>query len=411
MKELEIKYKNFDLKKNSEKIKKNDKKINQIKNILLDLPALKIVKDHKKIYKTINIAKHFSKNKKNIFIFGTGGSNFGSMALINILQQKQKKNILFYDNIDPIYFQNSIQKIDLNKSGFIIISKSGTTPETLSQIGCIIELFKNKYSLKKFFKNCLIITENKESPLRLIGLKIKCTILDHELDIGGRYSVFSNVGMIPSIIAGVEIKSFHKGAENIISNINNNSFYKYIKLSQIFSSNIKKDFFANSVIFTYSAALYYFGKWYLQLWAESIGKNGMGITPIHSVGTTDQHSQLQLFLDGPKDKFYTFITTNNSKLGLKINKKIMETNNLAFLGGKRMGDLMQAEQKATIDTFKAKGIKFREINLPKINEYYLGQLMALSMIETIATCLFLKINPFDQPAVEQGKILTKKYLS
>ena len=107
----------------------------------------------------------------------------------------------------------------------------------------------------------------------------------------------------------------------------------------------------------------------------------------------------------------TFITTNNSKLGLKINKKIMETNNLAFLGGKRMGDLMQAEQKATIDTFKAKGIKFREINLPKINEYYLGQLMALSMIETIATCLFLKINPFDQPAVEQGKILTKKYLS
>ena len=411
MKELLIKYNNTNFENLFKKNKKNHHIINEIKNILLNLPALKIIKDRKKLNKTINIAKNFSRNKKNIIIFGTGGSNLGAMALINILQGKEKKNIFFYDNIDPIFFENSIKKLDINQSGFIIISKSGKTPETLSQLGCLIELFKNKYNLKKMFQKSLIITENKESPLRMIALNNKCPILDHEFDIGGRYSVFSNVGIIPSVIAGVDVKNFYKGAENVISKINNNSFYNFVKFSGIFSPNSKKNSLVNSVIFTYSDALYYFGKWYLQLWAESIGKEGLGITPIHAVGTTDQHSQLQLFLDGPKDKFFTFITTNNSNLGLKINRKIMENHNLSFLAGKKMGDLMEAEQKATIATFKARGLKFREISLPKVNEFYLGQIMTISMIETVATCLFFQINPFDQPAVEQGKILTKKYLS
>ena len=224
MKELIINYSNVNFKRPIQKTKRYDQEVEKIKKTILNLPALKLIKNDRMLNETIDIAKKFSKNKKNIIVFGTGGSNLGSRALINIMQGKQKKNILFYDNIDPIYFSNSIKKIDLNNSGFIVISKSGKTPETLSQLGCLVELYKNKYNLNKLFKNSLFITENTDNPLRSIGMQNECIVLDHELDIGGRYSIFSNVGMIPSIIAGVDVKKFHKGADKILSKINNNYF-------------------------------------------------------------------------------------------------------------------------------------------------------------------------------------------
>jgi glucose-6-phosphate isomerase len=162
---------------------------------------------------------------------------------------------------------------------------------------------------------------------------------------------------------------------------------------------------------TYSDGLTYFGKWYLQLWAESIGKKNRGITALHAVGTTDQHSQLQLYLDGPKDKYFTFIKSNHHKKGLKIDTEIMKEESVNYLINKTMGDLMHAEQDATIDTFKLNNFKFREILLSEINEEAMGGLMANSIMETIAACIYFEVDPFDQPAVEQGKALTKKYLS
>ena len=207
--------------------------------------------------------------------------------------------------------------------------------------------------------------------------------------------------------AGFNIKKFHQGAKDTLNYLTkNNNYIVHSRFAKILSSSLQIN-----VMMTYSDSLYYFGKWFLQLWAESSGKNGLGITPIHSIGTTDQHSQLQLFLDGPKDKFFTFIATNHKKKGLKINKQIMIQNNSSFLGGKKMGDLMDAEQKATISTFIKKGIPIRKIYLQEINEYSIGQLMSLTMFETITTCNLLNVDPFNQPAVEQGKILTKKYLN
>ena len=161
---------------------------------------------------------------------------------------------------------------------------------------------------------------------------------------------------------------------------------------------------------TYSDSLYFFGKWYLQLWAESIGKNNKGITAIHSVGTTDQHSQLQLYLDGPKDKYFTFITTDHSNKGIKINNNMFENTDIDYFKDKTMGDLMEAEQRATIETFKLNNFSFREIYIPKIDEQNLGKLLSFSIIETSASCMYLDVDPFDQPAVEQGKKLTKTYL-
>ena len=378
---------------------------NEINKICHDLPALNILKDKDLLEYTIEQTKKFKKNKNFFVVFGTGGSNLGARALINILID-QPKNILFFDNIDPLFFQNQIINLDINTTGFIIISKSGTTPETLSQFGSIINIAKERNILEILFNNSLVVTEFKESPLFNIAKKNNCNLLEHKKDIGGRYSIFSNVGMIPAILAGLDVKKIHLGALKVIEK---KDFIDSFKFAQIFKFCSSNDYLSN-VMMTYSDGLNYFGKWYLQLWAESIGKKNKGVTALHAIGTTDQHSQLQLYLDGPKDKFFTFIKSNYQRKGLKIDDQIMREESVNYLINKTMGDLMHAEQNATIDTFKLNNFKFREILLSEINEENMGALMAKSIIETIAACIYFDVDPFDQPAVEQGKILTKKYL-
>ncbi|MDC0057611.1 hypothetical protein OAJ21_00265 [Pelagibacteraceae bacterium] len=378
----------------------------KIKKICNDLPALNIVRDYDLLKFTIDQAKLFGKNKKKYVVFGTGGSNLGARALINTFIN-QSDNILFFDNIDPLFFQNQILKIDIQSTGFIVISKSGTTPETISQLGSLINIANEKNILNILFENIMIITEFKESPLFNIAKKNKCLLLEHKNNIGGRYSVFSNVGMVPAILAGLDVKKIHQG---VIKVINQNNFSDSLKFAQIFKF-CKSNKFSSNVLITYSDGLYYFGKWYLQLWAESIGKKNRGVTPFHAIGTTVQHSQLQLYLDGPKDKFFTFIKCNYKNKGLTIDAEVMKSESVDYLVNKKMGDLMHAEQDATIDTFSLNDFKFREIFVDTIDEESIGKLMANSIIETIAACIYFDVDPFDQPAVEQGKMLTKKYLS
>ena len=402
---MKIKFNNFDF--NQEIILPNNileinKKIFSICNTL---PALNILKNNKLLNNTIEFIEKFIKGKKKFVVFGTGGSNLGARALINITNKKN--NISFYDNIDPIFFEKSFNNIDFNSTGFVIISKSGSTPETLSQFGSIIELASKTDKLKTLFTNSLIITEFSNSPLYNIAMENECLILEHDKNIGGRYSVFSNVGMVPAIIAGLDVKEIYKGALETLNDLNN---YDFLKIGQIFKFQNNLNLTSN-VLMTYSDSLYYFGKWYLQLWAESIGKNNKGVTAIHSVGTTDQHSQLQLYLEGPSDKFFTFITTDHKKKGLKINSNISKYEDTIYLKGKKMGDLMHAEQLATLETFDINNFKFREIFLPLINEKTIGSLITGSIIETIASCIYFEVDPFNQPAVEQGKKLTKKFLS
>ena len=401
---MKIFYKNFSKDENIGLEKKFELIDNNAYSILDNLSSLRIILKKELLQSTIKVTNDFKKNKNKFVIFGTGGSNLGARALVNI---NFNNNIEFYDNIDPVHFENSFKDISIKSTGFVIISKSGTTPETLSQLGAIIEIAKEKKQLDEFYLNTLIITESKSSPLYNIAKNNNCLYLEHENDIGGRFSVFSNVGMVPAILSGFNAEEFQEGARNIYEN------YKIKNLNvlaRIFRyQNLTR--YSNSVIMTYSDSLYYFGKWYLQLWSESIGKDKKGITAIHSVGTTDQHSQLQLYLDGPKDKFFTFITTDHHNKGLKINSDIMNFENVDYLANKKMGDLMHAEQQATMDTFKINNFKFREIFIPKINEFYLGSLMATSIIETVFSCIYFEVDAFDQPAVEYGKKLAIKYLN
>jgi len=403
---MKITYHNLDF-QNEINLPKNINELNEnISLVCSNLPALNVAKNSKLLDETIKIVENFMINKKTFIVFGTGGSSLGARALLNI-SNSTNDNILFYDNIDPIYFQQSFSNIDYKTTGFIIISKSGSTPETLSQFGAIIELASQSNELECFLNNTLIITQLNDSPLFNIAKRYKCLLLEHNVDIGGRFSVFSNVGMVPAIIAGLNVKDIHIGANIVKKELENGQFFK---VGQLFKFQQNLNLFS-SIVMTYADSLYYFGKWYLQLWAESIGKSNRGITAIHSIGTIDQHSQLQLYLDGPKDKFFTFITTNHSNKGLTINKNIFETENLNYLINKKMGDLMQAEQQSTMDVFSSKKIKFREIFLQNIDEKNIGSLMAASIIETIASCYYFDVDPFNQPAVESGKILTKKYLS
>ena len=384
----------------------NNQNVDQnISSIIKKIPSLNIVSDENLLEETKKISHQFREKKEKIIIFGTGGSNLGARALNNIILNNNI-SLEFYDNIDPINFENNFQNINFDTTGFLVISKSGTTPETLSQFSCIYQKSIELSKVKEFFSNTLIITEFKESPLYRIAKDNNCLLLEHHKDIGGRYSIFSNVGIVPAIISGLNINELFNGASEVIYNINK---YKPYDLGRYLTQkeNLK---FTNNVLMTYSDSLYFFGKWYLQLWAESIGKKNKGITAIHSVGTTDQHSQLQLYLDGPKDKYFTFITTDHSNKGMKINNEIFKNTSINYFQDKTMGDLMQAEQLATIETFKLNNFSFREIYLPKIYEKNLGKLISFSIIETIASCIYLDVDPFDQPAVEQGKKLTKTYL-
>jgi len=378
----------------------------KIKNVCNNLPALNIAKNSELLNLTIEKTESFKQDKKKFVVFGTGGSNLGARALINILVD-QPDNILFFDNIDPLFFQSQILKLDFATTGFIVISKSGTTPETLSQLGTIVNIANEKNILNTLYKNMMVITEFKDSALFNIAKKNNCLLLEHQDDIGGRYSVFSNVGMVPAIIAGLNVKKIHEG---VVKLLNKNDFNNAFKFAQMFKYSVSNNF-SSSVLMTYSDGLNYFGKWYLQLWAESIGKQNRGVTALHATGTTDQHSQLQLYLDGPKDKFFTIIKSNYKNKGLLIDSQLMKNESIDYLVNKKMGDLMHAEQDATIDTFKLNGFKFREIFIETINEENIGMLMANSIIETIAACIYFDVDPFDQPAVEQGKVLTKKYLS
>ena len=384
----------------------NNQNIDQnISSIIKKIPSLNILSDENLLEETKKISHQFREKKEKIIIFGTGGSNLGARALNNIILNNNI-SLEFYDNIDPINFEKNFQNINFDTTGFLVISKSGTTPETLSQFSCIYQKSIELSKVKEFFSNTLIITEFKESPLYRIAKDNNCLLLEHHKDIGGRYSIFSNVGIVPAIISGLNINELFNGASEVIYNINK---YKPYDLGRYLTQkeNLK---FTNNVLMTYSDSLYFFGKWYLQLWAESIGKKNKGITAIHSVGTTDQHSQLQLYLDGPKDKYFTFITTDHSNKGMKINNEIFKNTSINYFQDKTMGDLMQAEQLATIETFKLNNFSFREIYLPKIDEKNLGKLISFSIIETIASCIYLDVDPFDQPAVEQGKKLTKTYL-
>ncbi len=376
-------------------------KKNNIKNKLIKLiKKEKILKDYP-LLNSLNKNYIYSYDKKlikkykkfNSFnLIGMGGSILGTEAIYYFLKDKIKKNFFFFNNL-----QNRINIKPENSKANIIVSKSGNTLETISNLNLILDK-ENKN------KN-IIITENKNNILREMAKKLNAEILDHKDYIGGRYSVLSEVGMLPAELMGLNTNKFKKFNELV----KNRNFVNSLIDNVSFIYQLIKKGKKNSVLLNYDEKSLNFLKWYQQLTAESLGKKSKGIFPIISTMPKDNHSLLQLYLEGPNNNFFTFFSVNENN-SQKINKKFLY-NSYPNLKNKSLNQIILSQKKATENVFKKKKIPYRVFDIKKRNEETLGELFTFFILETILLGKLLKVDPFDQPSVELIKKEIKKILN
>ena len=378
-----ISFKNFLIHKKKLVVKKN---LNLILNEKTQVIS-SLSKSYKDSFSKKN-TKHFNK-KLDYRIIGMGGSTLGAQAIYDFLKKKIKKKFIFVDNLNTS--KNKQTKKNLNN---LIISKSGNTTETIVNANILI---------KKKDRN-LFITEKKKSYLSLLAQKLKAEVVDHNNYIGGRYSVLSEVGMLPAELMGLNYKKFRQ-----LNNLVNNKFFMKSLVSNVESTiHFLKTKKFNSIVINYDEQSTNLFNWYQQLVAESLGKEKKGLLPIISIMPKDNHSVMQLYLDGFKNNFFTFFYSheNNSS---KINNDLVLPEQ-KFLKNKNINQIMFAQKKATEIVFKKKNIPFRSFEIKKRDEKTLGELFCFFILETILIGKALNINPFDQPAVELIKKETKKIL-
>ncbi len=378
-----INFKNYKIKKDNLKIKKDFKILIKEKNIIIESLSLSYKNSYTK--KLISTLKKY----KNFKVIGMGGSILGTESIYNFLKHKIKKNFYFYNNLNSI-----IELKNYKKCINLIVSKSGNTLETISNTNLI---------LKKKEKN-IFITENKKSYLLTLAKKLKSEIVHHNNFIGGRYSVLSEVGMLPAELMGLNIKNF-KQMNNLIKNEKFIDSLTRNVSSTLFLMKQKK---YNSIILNYDEKSENLFNWYQQLVAESLGKKGKGILPIVSLMPKDNHSLMQLYLDGPKNNFFTFFYVKENRSSRIINNKILPTH--SYLKNKNLDEIIYSQKIATENIFLKKKIPFRSFEISPRNEKTLGELFCFFILETILIGRALKINPYDQPSVELIKKETKKIL-
>lgn len=360
----------------------------------------------KEIQQAQKIVQPLKDNFKNFVIFGTGGSSLGGKTLAALeVNPFKPQAVHFLDNVDPYSLAQLFDGLDIKQTAFVVISKSGATTETLCQLLCLLEHLESKgMGPDDFKKNIVIITESRLSPLRRLGQELGCPIYEHDPHIGGRFSVFSIVGLVPAALCGVDLESLLKGAYNYLQ-----SDLKPVLEGSLFQYHHLNQGHPMTVMMPYVDRLKSFTAWFCQLWAESLGKNGKGSTPIQALGTVDQHSQLQLYHDGPSDKVFTLIYENTKGKGQKVSNHTQSHNSLSYLEGRTMGDLLEAELYATATSLSHVG-PVRLISFDYLDGETMGELLCHFMLETIVMAELMHINAFDQPGVEESKILTKKFL-
>tara|TARA_B100000035_G_scaffold257302_1_gene227389 strand:- start:2545 stop:3687 length:1143 start_codon:yes stop_codon:yes gene_type:complete len=371
-------FKNFKKSKTSKKIKISLKNILSKKSELIN----SLSNQYKDSYNIKKIKKNF-----DVRIIGMGGSVLGAKAIYHLLQKKISKKFYFLDNLQN-KFEFDYKKRYLN----LIISKSGNTLETISNANIFI---------KKKDKN-IFITENKNSYILSLAKKLKSEIIHHNNYIGGRYAVLSEVGMLPAELMGLNPAKFRQ-----LNNLVKNKRFMNLLIANVNSiiSMLKKGK-SNSIILNYDPKLKNFLEWYKQLVGESLGKNGKGLLPVISEMPKDNHSVMQLYLDGVKNNFYTFFSIKGNS-SLKINTIL---NSDKFLKDRTVSEIKLFQKKATENVFERKKIPFRSFEIIKLDEKTIGELFIFFILETILLGSVLKVNPYDQPAVESIKKETKKFL-
>ncbi len=361
----------------------------------------------------------------NILVLGIGGSALGGMAVTeallkpywNFLTPEQRNNfprIFFLDNIDPDSIVGLLEFLDLRKTLVNVITKSGDTAETMSQFMIIKDRLQQELG-DDYRKNIVATTDKHTGVLKQIADQegYKTFIIPN--DVGGRFSVFSAVGLLPFALVGIDIDEIINGVKDMDlalknTDINENIAAQSALIHYLLDTQKGKKM---SVMMPYSSRLKYVSDWFVQLWAESLGKekdlNGnvvnIGPTPIKALGATDQHSQIQLYNEGPNDKIINFIRVDEFDNTLEI-PQIFEYTGIGYLGGKTINDLLNAEADSTKVTLTDYNKPNLTITIPKINGYYLAQLLYLFEVQTAIAGALYNINAFDQPGVEQAKNYT-----
>jgi len=391
---------NFINKKKIIKLSKNFTKIiEKVKNDIQDQEkTLNVLsKNYNFNFKIKDLQKF--KKFKIVVVIGMGGSILGAEAINTFFEEKIKKKFYFFDDLRSKKILDLKKKENLKKILFLVISKSGNTIETLSN-------FFSLNVIKKNSKNIVIISEKNNNLLFSLTKKFNLFYIEHKKNIGGRYSVLSEVGIVPAYLMGINIQKLRS---EIQTHLKGKKFF-FLKKSTIKLASFLISKKINNLIFlNYSSRLEKLLFWSQQLIAESLGKNGKGFLPMVSKVPRDHHSLLQNYLDGPKDKlFHIFSIEDESTEKININKK---GSFRTFLDKKKLRDIKFAQKNSLIKAFKKKNIPFREFKIKNTNEKTLGELFSYFILETVIIGKLIKVNPFDQPAVEQVKNYTKKLLN
>jgi len=351
-----------------------------------------------------------------MLVLGIGGSALGNKALYSALKTEAElpRKLFVYDNVDPVFLYEILSQINLEKTLVNVITKSGTTAETMAGYMIVADIIKRKFP-KDYQKRIIITTDKEKGFLRQVINQEGYPGFTVPDNVGGRFSVLSDVGLLSSAFTGIDIKALLKGAKDMREicwnpNIWENPAYLNGLIHFLYYRQGKNI----SVMMPYSNSLYDLADWYRQLWAESLGKRKdikgreiyVGQTPVKALGTTDQHSQVQLYTEGPNDKVFTFLTVEHFKHDYTIPNLHPDREEVNYLGGKKLSELLNAERLATEIALSKAMRPNANIVFPQIDAYHLGQFIMLYEIQTVFTGKLLCINPLDQPGVEAGKIAT-----
>ena len=351
---------------------------------------------------------------KTLVVLGTGGSSLGAKSLLELTRPVfgwQERQMVFVENVDPHTVDALLSTFDPQETGYIVISKSGSTAETMSQFLCVLAKLRARVGEDNLAKHCLVITQETDSPLKRLAQRLHLPTLDHPCDIGGRFSVFSCVGLVPALLMGVDVKALRRGAASLLKELEALGAKSPVAQGASVCASLSQRGHSAHVMMPYCDRLGVYTLWWRQLWAESLGKKGQGTLPVPASGTVDQHSQLQLFLEGPRDKFYTLLLSRAQGHGPAFDARDVDTDPaLSYFTGRTMGDLLVAEQKATLMCLRNQNLPVRTVTFDTFDAQTLGALLMQGMIETLLVARLMGVNAFDQDAVEESKILTRRFM-
>ena len=390
------------------------------------LPLLRLPEQTADLAAINDAARRLAAGASDIVFLGTGGSSLGGQTLAQLAGHavpglgllRDGPRLHFMDNLDPDTYAAVLARLPLATTRFVAVSKSGGTGETLMQTVAALSAVQAAGLAGDVPRLFFGITEpavaGRRNGLRDLLAGHGVAMLDHDPGVGGRYSVLTNVGLLPAAIAGLDIAAVRRGAAVALAPVLAGQPPAQVPaavgaaLSVALATTKAKPI---TVLMAYADRLERFTRWYVQLWAESLGKDRKGTTPIAALGPVDQHSQLQLFIGGPRDKLFTVVTVGAGGRGPRIDAALTTAAGEPGFAGKTIGDLVAAQGRATAETLAKNGCPVRTIHLDRVDEASLGELLMHFMLETIVAAHLLGVDPFDQPAVEEGKVLAKRYLT